>query len=478
VASAVTLSVVFVFAAMSKLLTVGDFVSYSHQISFIPPSFATFVGVGVVSIEVFVAFLLISDTTRRLGFATALVTLTGFTAFLLWAVFDPSIDSCACFVGDFPGLSADFGERYALVRNVALLTVAFVGLHNSETKPQAGSKYKIDRARVEPDRPLSLQADQNGRIGAPAFTLVELIVVIGIVGLLLAILLPVLSAARSAGQSVTCLSNLRQQHGVLTQWANDHHGVLPLHGYAIVPPGTAGSGSLPPALNDSGRQRYAYHPTDFPTSTIPFREMPVSLTLALAKRITGVPEVSDLGIPGRWETTTRVKHPAVELLHCPAAGRHLRADKATPTGATGLTVGTGLIGYQDPWWNTTSYALNAGLLGFHYDTDFRHRRYNGFLARVRGASQMVITGDSDNWGLTWLPALDHEHENMTLRDAFLRNSQLAWSSLHHSRVDPTRHLGRLNLLFVDGHASAVAVGDDGDGLDEAWLLRGLSTAAN
>lgn len=60
-----------------------------------------------------------------------------------------------------------------------------------------------------------------------AFTLVELLVVIGIIALLISILLPSLNRARESAQSVACKSNLRQIGMALLDYTTRNQGWLP-----------------------------------------------------------------------------------------------------------------------------------------------------------------------------------------------------------------------------------------------------------
>jgi prepilin-type N-terminal cleavage/methylation domain-containing protein/prepilin-type processing-associated H-X9-DG protein len=59
------------------------------------------------------------------------------------------------------------------------------------------------------------------------FTLVELLVVIGIIALLISILLPVLNQARVAANRLKCAANLRTLGQVAMQYANDYGGQVP-----------------------------------------------------------------------------------------------------------------------------------------------------------------------------------------------------------------------------------------------------------
>jgi prepilin-type N-terminal cleavage/methylation domain-containing protein/prepilin-type processing-associated H-X9-DG protein len=92
-----------------------------------------------------------------------------------------------------------------------------------------------------------------------AFSLIELLVVIGIIGVLLAILLPTLERAREHANTAACAANLSQIGQALTIYANENHRDFPRTTYVPGAPLRAGTGSTAadpfqaggPAANDT-----------------------------------------------------------------------------------------------------------------------------------------------------------------------------------------------------------------------------------
>ena len=107
-----------------------------------------------------------------------------------------------------------------------------------------------------------------------AFSLIELLVVIGIIALLIAILMPALSNSRESANRVQCLNTLRTIAQGAQLHANDHRGYFPLAGWQWDP---VGGLTDPKGVNDPEARRYDYYTDDGVQ-----RPLPVTAALGLS----------------------------------------------------------------------------------------------------------------------------------------------------------------------------------------------------
>src|SRR5437867_12702800 len=82
---------------------------------------------------------------------------------------------------------------------------------------------------------------RRSAVPAPAFTLIELLIVIAIIALLAGLLLPVLARAKDKGKTAKCQSNLRQL-ALAPMMYDEHYQVYPIGG----PPADGVTGPLFP----------------------------------------------------------------------------------------------------------------------------------------------------------------------------------------------------------------------------------------
>jgi len=280
-----------------------------------------------------------------------------------------------------------------------------------------------------------------------AFTLVELLVVIGVIALSISLLLPSLNVAREAARRVACQSNLRQIGALTMLHAGEHKGYAPLAGYLT---DTAG---LPNQLGDSGMTRYVYFDDAGTLRTAPY-------SAALAKLV-GV--TLDFSSPAALQAGLDQDNGIKKVFWCPS------------TDAPIYTQMTYSFGQSQFIRTYSSYVANMFVFGDKSVGQVRDLR--GQLGKVKSPSETLLFADGMDenfapfgapaWSpmFFWLWNLPSDGK-WTLWDVESQNGEAGFYTMLR---DKKRHRNMMNVLFADGHVATVRM--DQGGLSSVLLRR-------
>ena len=265
-----------------------------------------------------------------------------------------------------------------------------------------------------------------------AFSLVELLVVIGIIGLLIALLMPALSAARARAYELQCQVTLRSMGQAAQLHVNEHRGFLPAAGWHWSP---AGGIVNPRGLNDERGEHYIYYDDAGEKRPVPIT-VALGVSLGLAVRLD-----SRENLEIDMEKDSLRKH-----FHCAMQQRYLLGISQREDGP----------GWEAPR-EASSYVFNEAILGLRDRAPWRTEQSQlGKIVGVRRPAEVMLAMDGrprDDLKDNWLMVFDKEPD-WTLDDfnELVQRPNVGWGK---ELLDGARHRYRANVLFVDGHVESV-----------------------